>query len=501
MRLLVAAMRFFFRVDSSPTIGLGHVSRCMNLANILRERGDEVYFVCAEIPGNFAERIHNAGFGVELIPAILTEREDAYATLATISEADFIIVDHYALGALWEEIASREVARILALDDIGRPHVANYLLDSTYPGERDRYQDTSTSALLLGTRFALLSADLRKARRRKWEAPLDGGRLMLSLGGGDGQTLTDMVISLLGDARYESLAVDAVIPYPRQQPSKLLIPRQPGADITAHPPQKSLGPLLSTADFALTGGGVTLLERACMGVPGVAVCTAENQVPQVAALTASGVTLSAGTVPNPTADMIHDSLDVLLSNPSRAAHMVERGITAVDGLGSVRIAELLSPTPSDALTMRDATSSDMAQYFQWANESESRLQSLDQDEITWESHMAWFESRLADVSSFLYILEAGEIPLAQIRFQVVGQFLQLSYSVDSLYRGRGLGRDVILRGIHRLPDSLPRRLRAIARGSNSASIGALKSAGFEVDLDGSTLPGTVALIRDRPSDN
>ena len=42
-------MRVAFRVDASGTIGFGHLSRCINLAEVLRSRGNEVLFVCQDI--------------------------------------------------------------------------------------------------------------------------------------------------------------------------------------------------------------------------------------------------------------------------------------------------------------------------------------------------------------------------------------------------------------------------------------------------------------------
>ena len=45
-------MRAVFRVDSSLTMGLGHVMRCLTLANELERRNYKVVFICRELVGN-----------------------------------------------------------------------------------------------------------------------------------------------------------------------------------------------------------------------------------------------------------------------------------------------------------------------------------------------------------------------------------------------------------------------------------------------------------------
>ena len=41
-----------FRVDSSYLLGFGHVSRCLNLARALSNKGVEICFVCRELNNN-----------------------------------------------------------------------------------------------------------------------------------------------------------------------------------------------------------------------------------------------------------------------------------------------------------------------------------------------------------------------------------------------------------------------------------------------------------------
>ena len=41
-------MKIVFRVDASSDVGFGHLSRCINLAEVLRSRGNKVSFICRD---------------------------------------------------------------------------------------------------------------------------------------------------------------------------------------------------------------------------------------------------------------------------------------------------------------------------------------------------------------------------------------------------------------------------------------------------------------------
>ena len=52
-------MRVIFRVDASLQMGTGHVMRCLTLAQVLKENGADVEFICRKHKGNLIDKNEN----------------------------------------------------------------------------------------------------------------------------------------------------------------------------------------------------------------------------------------------------------------------------------------------------------------------------------------------------------------------------------------------------------------------------------------------------------
>ena len=56
-----------FRADSAVTIGIGHIMRCLTLADALRMQGIDSWFICRDLPGERTDLIVQRGYSVKII--------------------------------------------------------------------------------------------------------------------------------------------------------------------------------------------------------------------------------------------------------------------------------------------------------------------------------------------------------------------------------------------------------------------------------------------------
>ena len=297
-------LQIVFRTDASPTIGTGHVMRCLTLAGALVEKGAEVSFICREHAGHLCDLIEAQGFRVYRLPAPdsdfeagrtpahaawlgATWQEDAGQTGAVIktlgARPDWLVVDHYALDSRWERALRPLVGRIFVIDDIAdRDHDCDLLLDQNlFADMQTRYADKvpADCRLLLGPEYALLQPIYAELHDRipPREGPIR--RILISFGGADRDNLTGRALVAFLGLNRPDIDVDVVISGSSPYASEIRALVAGRTNIHLHSNLPTLAPLMTRADLAIGAAGITSWERLCLGLPALVVTLAENQRP------------------------------------------------------------------------------------------------------------------------------------------------------------------------------------------------------------------------------
>lgn len=356
-------MKVLVRVDASVRIGIGHVMRCLTLAEALRERGAECRFICREHEGHLLEQIRQRGFdayGLPLAakfaaPAGSDAKQDPdqsawlgsdYATDAEQTKVgaggtavDWLIVDHYSLDARWERAIRPICHRLMVIDDIAnRPHLCDLLIDQNYEDE-ERYKKfvTTSCRLLLGPRYALLRPEYAEHRATKTFDGETVKRVLVFFGGSDPLDLTGTTLKALSVSALNELEVDVVVGanYLHHDSIKQIALLR--GNTAVHQPRSHLADLMAGADIAIGAGGVTNWERMCLGLPSLVVVVAENQAPISEILNRSGVIRLLGKAEDITESSISDALlDEIQSR--RFIGRIATAMALCDGLGVSRVA-------------------------------------------------------------------------------------------------------------------------------------------------------------------
>lgn len=138
------------------------------------------------------------------------------------------------------------------------------------------------------------------------------------------------------------------------------------------------------------------------------------------------------------------------------------------------------------ISLRPATFADAKLLFDWVNSPDSLAGKLRTNgKISWADHSNWFEQRLKDPGTSIWIAYDGDAAVGQVRLQQrlaedPGVF-DVDIFVASEARGRGRAKAMLMDAANNLTKRLPgARLRACVLHDNKASQELFQSLGYRV---------------------
>ena len=338
------ALTAVFRVDASVEIGGGHVRRCLVLAKALLEEGWSVHFAsCRETPDAVPSL---RASGIQMIPIDETANVTAGLSAAMPGGCDLLVVDHYSLDERFERSCRPWARRILVVDDVAdRRHDCDVLVDQSPGRQTGDYRSLvpADCSIFTGSGYALLDQRFRMAKAKAPRRNSVVRRILVSLGATDPKGATVLVLAALRRAEL-AIPVDVVIgaANPHQAVVRAAAERL-APPAVVHVEVDDMAALIERADLAIGAGGVSALERCCLGLPSIVVVLAENQRNNAEALAKVGAALVVGEAKLRDSDAFADAIRALARDTTGRAAMSAAAAKLFDGLGAIRVRESCYP--------------------------------------------------------------------------------------------------------------------------------------------------------------
>ncbi len=361
------------RADANSKIGMGHVMRCLSVADALLKRGEEVLFVTADdtpVPlltkkGIPYRVLHTDYADMEAeLPKLwdvlneLSQRaESPEAALAQKNTA--ILVDSYYVTEKYLAALKKRITTIYMDDVYAFSYPVDMLINYNIYGEEMGYEKDAAFAdteLLLGTEYVPLreefAAEAGYVQSRKELSagagnvtPAADGGILITTGGSDS-------FNLAGQLLTEAMKYDALKTKEYHVVSGSLNPHigelqalaQEHGNIHIHCNVTNMAELMAGSKVALSAGGSTLYELCAMGVPVIAFSFAENQERLVQTFVKRGIAQYGGNYRTDGNKMIRNTiagLETLLEDENLRTEYRKKARTLVDGKGTGRIAEAI----------------------------------------------------------------------------------------------------------------------------------------------------------------
>jgi len=358
------------RADANRRIGAGHVMRCLALAQAWQSFGGDAIFAVHHCPTSLKNRIHQNGLEVLEINADSATQQDAILLCKAAQQLhiDWIVTDGEHFGTAYQTLLKRAGVKILSITDNGSPRqqVADVVLNQNMGATRALYPHCGPhTRFLLGTRFTLLRREFAAWRNWTRVTAKDPHNVLITMGGGDPENLTQQVTHALVHARIPGLNVTVVAGLDHSVPEEPQIAGHCRVRVLRE--VNDMPRLMAWADVAVIAAGGTLWELLYMQTPVISYTVKDVQDRPVRDLDKRGVICNLGRSPV-REQILCEVLTQLLEDKRRRERMGILGRTLVDGEGPRRVMEILRQWPEVMSDSRDSS----AQQGEYAERTAGR---------------------------------------------------------------------------------------------------------------------------------
>ncbi len=475
--------------------------RCLTLAEALRKNGVNCIFICRDHTKNINQLIKDQKFQVHLLSKPqkvssknwlgIDQQSDAQEAISILKSLeiipDWLIVDHYGIDSKWELILRPYVKKIMVIDDLAnRPHDCDVLLDQNYTHKWDRYTDLVSDhcRLLLSPEYAILRPEFLKARKKleqEGKLPFDPRKVFIFFGGVDPNNFTGSALSVLH--KIGDFAPEVVIGASNPHRASIETQMQQFPEGNLHIQTDKMAEVMLKCSWYFGSGGSITWERMCLGLTGVVVPVAENQLECSVTLAKDGFCILSQDLMNILQILSKQETFTLLQEYQKLSFLL------VDGLGTEKVCfKLLNKFDHKRLSIRETNESDILKFFLWANDRVVRRNAWNEEAISIEQHMNWFSKKINDNQTKIYILNYGDIPIGQARYEAKLNFWLLNYSISGAFRGNSIGSYLIKLSEEKLKEQVNEKfsislLRAEVKPDNLASKSCLERSGYALALE------------------
>lgn len=341
---------YIIRADGNTAIGMGHVMRCLSIADAMKDRNIEPVFMTAD--NDCVSMIGDRGFEVCVLG---TDYRDMESELPLIREflkqrtkdvdaSSIILVDSYQVTSrYYEEL--RKLAKVACLEDMGQSYPVDLLVNYNIYGPKLVYDNKITHATLLGTGYQPLRREFQQDIQYDINDKITD--VMITTGGSDpyfaARAFTDTFLSEkeLEKSQIRYHIISGPFNMHAEELHKLY-DENPWVEIHEH--VTCMKEIMKQCDVVLSATGSTIYEVSALGVPLIAFYFAENQRQGAEMLSEITHVINCGNYADDAEQTVGNAVKALLKcvkdkEYRETLYHEERSL--VDGQGAARIAQAL----------------------------------------------------------------------------------------------------------------------------------------------------------------
>ena len=329
------------RCLTAPQTGYGNFRRCLYLAETLRKKNIEIYFII-DYNTSILSILRKKKFPFTY-NSTRNNKTDSQFVSSFLSKNNIsnIIIDMRDKGEKLSKFLSKENHKQFFFDDAWSKKVyADILFNGTNVSDYHNYVKVNKSAkLFLNTKYWIVPTEFSKFRKKLVDIKQKRKyTVIISMGGSDPNNITSNVIESIKN--ITSLKIIVIVGPFFSHLSKLRKITKSHNNIKLIKPTEKLWKEFSRVDIAISNGGNTLFELATMSVPTLTIPGFKHEIKYAEAFMSDNFSINLGFCQS-NKKIIHSSLNDLLSDLSLRKKMCVHGKKIVDGKGLSRVVKII----------------------------------------------------------------------------------------------------------------------------------------------------------------
>jgi len=478
-------MNIAFRVDCSSKLGSGHLVRCLNLSNQLKNNFKKIFFLMKKsdylkinqklISQNKCKLII---FGKDEKKFSIKSDASSTLTICKNKKINTLVVDHYQLNHNWENIIKKKIAKLIVIDDLAnRKHNCDILIDQNYVKNFDTRYDNLTNKnciKLLGPKYSLLNKSFNNKNR---SSDKEVKRIFIFFSTVFKLKLFNFVTSVLSKKKFKDLKIDYIIGNISKKKTTELKKRLPG-NFKLLPKSKDLYKIMKKSSFAIGSGGTNTWERINLALPSIVFCIAPNQKDICDFLNKKKFFNYLGTDKKCSKSQLYSAICDMIDNFKEKKEIALQNKYLIDGYGTKRISFFLNEKKFNKISFKKIKNVDTDLLFMWANDKTVRQNSFLKKKFSFNDHKKWLKKKLSNKKNIFLKLMIDRLPIGQIRFDRKKNFYYIDYSIDKTFRKFGFGKLIIKESIKKYIRK-NNKIMAEVKKKNLQSIKVFQSLNFK----------------------
>lgn len=318
-------MSVIFRTEADHKQGMGDLWGSIALADQMHSRDKKLFVLSNAAWANPILRAR--GYTVTEVKSVMQERK-----LLEKLKPDAVVVNKLKNSPAYIRMIKKSGTRVMTIDDDGPgARWADVRLNVLYPVARS----------VNSPRFMYLRRDFVRMHAKRKEIFPVAKRLLVTQGGGDTYGFTPKILNGLKPvAGLFDTTVVLGPAFKHHLPLKKALKGFAGK-ITVLRSTNKMAELMYRADLAITAGGLTMFELACVGTPSLVVCAEPFEVATAARLQKQGIVRNLGFGKSIDYNRFAANVWELAENFELRKKMSVRGKALIDGRGPERVMRLI----------------------------------------------------------------------------------------------------------------------------------------------------------------